>query len=165
MLTLSEIKQEVDRLAAQIGASGYVFPTYGRADDGARPHIEVDSRGYHYVNVERGQEFKRITTGELNELLYHVFEAVTFSLASDYELKHRVDSEDFRRRLFQRQIEILSLLREEWSNREARSHEQILTEYPFDDFADTRAKLTAQVGWNAACIRYPRPGNPKYNSK
>jgi len=51
MLTLDAIKSEVDRLAAKIGASGYILPTYGRSEDLARPHIEVDSRGYHYVVV------------------------------------------------------------------------------------------------------------------
>jgi len=165
MLTLSEIKEEVDRLAAQIGASGYVLPTYGHSDDGARPHIEADARGYHYVVVERGQELKRITTRDLNELLYHVFEAVTFSPACDYELAHRVEGQDCRRLMFRRQIELLSALSQEWSNRESQQHERILREHPFDDFASIRAKLATQVGWKAACDKYPLPSNTTVNSK
>ncbi len=60
MMTLSEIKAEVDRLATQIGALGYVLPTYGSSEDGARPRIEVNARSYHYVIVESGQELERL---------------------------------------------------------------------------------------------------------
>jgi len=50
MESLAEIKSEVDRRAALIGATGHhSLPTYGDTEDGARPHIEVDSRGYHFV--------------------------------------------------------------------------------------------------------------------
>src|SRR4051812_25189682 len=100
MMALPEIEAEINRLAAKVGASGYVLPTYGRTQDGARPHIEADSCGYHYVVVERGQELRRDTTHDLDELLYHVFESVTFSLACDYERAHRIAGQDFRRQLF-----------------------------------------------------------------
>ena len=165
MLTIAEIKIEVDRLAAKIGASGYYLPTYGRSEDGARPHIEVDARGYHYVVVERGQELKRITTGDLNELLYQIFEAITFSLACDHELAHRVEGQDCRRLMFQYQIGLLSKLSEEWSFREAQQHGQILLEHPFDDFANIRVDLSKQVGWKAACEKYPLPAKPTVNLK
>jgi len=117
MLELSEIKVEVDRLAHRIGASGCVLPTYGSTDDGAKPHIETDVRGYHYVVVERGKELRRITTRDLGELLFHIFEAVTFSLACDYELSHHVESQDRRRMIFRRQSELLAVLSREWSDR------------------------------------------------
>src|SRR5437870_4904903 len=86
MKTLTEIKTEVDRRAALIGAVGrYSLPTYGHTEDGARPHIEVDSRGYHLVVVERGQEQSRFTTRDLDELLYRIFQSVTHDLAFAYE--------------------------------------------------------------------------------
>jgi len=139
MLTLSEIKTEVDRLAAQIGASGNILPTYGRSEDGARPHIEVDSRGYHYVVVERGQELARLTTNELDELLYNIFESMTFSLACKYELAHRIETQDCRRIIFQRQVELLSELSRRWGERESQRHKEILRRHPFDDNANIRA--------------------------
>ena len=90
MNTLPKIEAEINRLAAIVGASGYVLPTFGRTEDGARPHIEADAHGYHYVVVERGLELQRNTTRDLDELLYHVFKSVTFSLACDYECAHRI---------------------------------------------------------------------------
>ena len=166
MLTLSEIKAEVDRLAAQIDASEYVLPTYGRSEDGARPHIEVDARGYHYVIVERGQELERRTTNDLGELLFNVFKSVTFSLASKYELAHRIEHQDCRRTLFQRQVELLSMLSPYWGERESQSHEQILRQHPFDDNCSSRATLTKdyrdqgyspEAAWKMACEQYPLP--------
>ncbi|HYY56938.1 MAG TPA: Imm63 family immunity protein [Pyrinomonadaceae bacterium] len=168
MMTLSEIRTEIDRLAARIDASGYVLPTYGRSEDGARPHIEVDARGYHYVVVERGQELERLTTSDLDKLLFNVFESVTFSLASKYELAHRIEHQDCRRILFRRQIELLSMLSPHWGERQARSHEQTLRQHPFDDHASIRASLTKEyrdqgyspeVAWSMACELYPLQHN------
>src|SRR5258706_3965946 len=111
---LARIRSEVSRRALSIGASGYVLPTYGQSEDAARPHIEADGRGYHYVVVERGQELKRVTTQDLDDLLYAVFEGVTFSLACDYELSHRQEKVDSRRLLFAKQLELLGRLEQRW---------------------------------------------------
>jgi len=166
MLSLTAVQAEVERLAALIGASGYVLPTFGHSEDGARPHIEIDARGYHFVIVERGEERRRVTTLDSDELLYQVFEAVTFSLASDYELANRLENQDCRRVLFRRQIELLHTLSATWAERESADHNRVLREHPFDDVASIRARLTAQLrehgytadaAWHSACERYPLP--------
>lgn len=154
MKTLAEIQNEVSRLAAQIGAAEEFLPTYGRTTDGARPHIEVDSIGYHYVVVERGEEFVRITTHDFDELLYHIFKNVASTLAFDYELANRIESQDCRRIAFLHQIELLSKISASWAGRESKEHEQILRQHPFDDNASVRAQLSKQVGWAKACEQY-----------
>jgi hypothetical protein len=131
--SLDEIRSEIHRLAAQIGAPDDLLPTYGYSLDGAHPHVEVDSPGYHYVVVERGQEITRVTTDELDRLLYHVFEGVTFALACQYELKHRVKHQDFRRLMFYHQIELLSTLSPKWAEIESQDHERILRQHPYAD--------------------------------
>jgi len=145
MLSLSAVQAEVERLASLVGASGYMLPTFGHSEDFARPHIEIDARGYHYVIVERGQKCKRVTTQDLDELLYHVFEAVTFSSTVQYELAHRTEDSDFRRIMFRRQIELLGKLSPAWAERESVDHDRILREHPFDDRADIWARPTAQL--------------------
>ena len=158
MKSLADIKAEVDRLAAIIGATGYhALPTYGRTEDFARPHIEADSRGYHFVVVERGQELDRFTTHELDDLLYRIFCGVTFSLAIDYELAHRIETQDCRRIGFQRQVDLLAQLSKQWADRQAAEHDRILREHPFDDQSGIRARLSGQVGWKKACEQYPLP--------
>ncbi len=136
--SLDEIKAEINRLAAQIGAPEDLLPTYGYSEDGARPHIEVDAGRYHYVVLECGEELSRITSTDLGELLYHVFAAITFELACKYELKHRIPHQDFRRLLFQRQVELLAMLSPKWSEIESQDHERILQQYPLPENRDTR---------------------------
>jgi hypothetical protein len=169
MMTLVEIKAEVDRRAAMIGAEAHhSLPTYGHTEDFARPHIEVDSRGYHFVVVERGQELSRLTTCDLDDLLYEVFQTVTFSLACDYDLAHRIELQDCRRLIFRRQVELLSRLSAKWAERRSEKHRQILREHPFDDYSSIRARLTRELreaghspetAWQMACERYPLVGS------
>jgi hypothetical protein len=136
MHSLSEIKSEVDRLAKRVRAPESLLPTYGHTRDAAHPHIEVDEGGYHYVIVERGEELRRVTTDDLDQLLYFVFEGVTFSLACDYAARHRAVFavfQDFRRPLFRRQIELLSMISPAWAETESKEQERILKQHPFDD--------------------------------
>jgi hypothetical protein len=169
MQSLTDIQREVEKRAAIIGATGRILPTYGKTDDWARPHIEVDSRGFHYVVVERGQEVERFTTDNLDELLYRVFKNVAWALASVYELNHRIDGQDCRRQLLGKQIELLGQLSPAWAELQSEEHALILQEHPFDDFSLTRALYTkalrdkgqsADAAWRAACEKYPLPTNP-----
>ena len=164
--SLEEIEAAVLRLARLIGASGTALPTFGHSDDGARPHVEVDARGYHFVVVERGQELERFTTGDLDALLCRVFESATFELACGYELAHRVEGRDFRRLLFQHQVELLARLSPGWAEREAADHARILQAHPFDDASEARVRLavelqggghTPDAAWARASERYPLP--------
>lgn len=122
-LSLTELKSEVNRLAVKIGAPDDLLPTYGYSMDGARPHIEVDSQGYYYIVAERGQEISRVTTAGLDEVLYQVSKNVTFSLACNYELKHRVEH----------QIALLSSHSSRWGELETQEHERILQIHPYQD--------------------------------
>jgi hypothetical protein len=133
MTTLADVEQRVRALANRIGASEGDLPTFGRSEDGARPHIEIDSRGFHYVVIERGQEQRRVTTRDEDELLWLVFETITFSLAVCFELRNRAPRRDSRRIMFSKQVELLAQLSPTWAAREVDKHLSILSEHPFDD--------------------------------
>lgn len=138
-LELSEVQAKVNELAAKIGAPSNVLPTFRYSEHTGRPHVEVDMRGYHYVIAERGQEFKRHTTSNLDELLYKIFASITFEMSAKFELTHRVENQDHRRIMFQYQVELLSMLSPQWAERELQEHEMILKKHPFDDYASLRA--------------------------
>ena len=133
MLTLAEIKVEVDDVAALLGLGPRVGPTYGTSEDFARPHIEVDGRLYHYVVVERGQERDRKSFETLDGLLEQIFDDITFGMAFSYELEHRIETQDCRIIGFSKQIELLERLNRAWAEREAARHEAILRRHPFVD--------------------------------
>jgi hypothetical protein len=132
-VTLDTVQRAVNILGEKIGASGYNLPTYGKSEDFARPHIEINARGYHYVVVERGNEIQRKTTHDIYELLYWIFSHITFNLAIEYERSHRIPSKDSRRLAFQKQEELLGILDEDWKRREEARHNQILEIHPFID--------------------------------
>ena len=133
MLTLADIQSKVNDLASKLHAPANLLPTYGRSDDGARPHIEVDARAYHFVVVERGQELERFTTGDIDHLLMRIFSTVTSPLSYTYEHAHRIPGQDIRRMAFSRQIELMGMLDPEWAEYERRRHAEILARHPFND--------------------------------
>jgi hypothetical protein len=163
-MTLADIEAEVMRLAAVLRVEPRALPTFGRSEDGARPHIEVTEAGYQYVVVERGLELRRDSTTSSDDLLYTVFAGVTFDLACRWEAGHRTRGKDFRRALFHKQVELLATLSPEWARREADAHAEILRGHPFDDRADERTRVavelrgqgkSAEEAWEIACARVP----------
>ncbi len=115
------------------------LPTFGHTADGARPHLEVDELGYHYVVVERGMELKRSTTRDLDELCYWIFRASTRSLAGDLSVAASKSGEDQRRTLFEIHLNLLATLSHVWAARLAGEYHDLLQEAPFDDNAFLRA--------------------------
>jgi hypothetical protein len=47
--TLDGLRKAIQRIAAIISVPKGLLPTYGTSRDFGYPHIEADSRGYHYV--------------------------------------------------------------------------------------------------------------------
>ncbi len=165
-LTLEDIKKLVGGLAEKIGAPHQLLPTYGYSIDGAHPHIEVDRYGLYYVVVERGRELKRDFAADTDDLLYRIFAGVTFSMAVDFEVKHRIETEDFRRQMFQKQEDLLGILNEKWRDRQNKEHQRILRSHPFDDQSNVRVEFAVSLrsegvspeeAWAEACKKYPLP--------
>ncbi len=145
LLTLSEIRTQVYQLAEKISVSYDTLPSFGHPTGIGETYIEVDSSGYHYVKQERGREFSRQTTLELDECLYWIFKSVTLTLAIKYELSHRVENKASRRIMYPYQTELLSKLSPDWGKRITREHEERLREHPFDDYALSRATLIGNL--------------------
>lgn len=137
MKSLDEIKAEVERLAKLIDALQPSLPDWGSSNQGGHPHIEVDGLGYHYVVVERGTEFERMTTPDLDELLYAVFRDVTDNIAGRYAAYHRVAEHDWRRWSYKKQIELIAALSPNWAERLSDEIKKKLELHPFNDAADS----------------------------
>jgi hypothetical protein len=132
-LSLKEIRNLVISAANKINAPKYYLPTFGVNEDFARPEIRVEKNGYHYVILEKGQEIKHQVTKNLDELLYWTFKDITFEMACDYEVKNRIEGQDFRRLLFDKQLELINLINEEFSLLLKSDIEGKLKKYNFKD--------------------------------
>jgi hypothetical protein len=130
---LLEVKTIIEGLAEKIGAPLNMLPTYGYSEETARPEIQLDASGYHFVVSERGQETERHTTFDLDEILYDVFDGVTFAMACTYELNHRLEGQDFRRILFSYQEGLMTQLSPAWGNRNKLELNKVFEQYPFED--------------------------------
>ncbi len=129
---LASIERQVRKLAEKIGAPTSYLPTFGQSEHSGKPHVEVGD-AYFFVVCERGTEFERRRTDDRDELLFWVFSSVTFSMASDWEVRNRCQGEDSRRQLFAKQEELLAALSPEWAAREADDHRHIIERHPFRD--------------------------------
>ena len=101
----------------------------------ATPFVELRNGQFHFVISERGSEVKRFA-GNPDEVLALLFEGITFELAGQFELRHRVKGQDSRRLLFSKQIELLKLLNPQWAESRREQQLKILRTYPFNDSVD-----------------------------
>lgn len=81
--------------------------------------------------MARGQEIERHSSIDLDDILYWVFQGVTFSMAVKYEVAHRIEGEDFRRQLWQKQFELLDWLNPAWTLRRRNDLGPLLAEVGF----------------------------------
>ncbi|MDM5317240.1 Imm63 family immunity protein [Fictibacillus sp. b24] len=128
--SLESIKNVVDHYAELINVHTYHL-TYGFSKDFAIPHIEVNESGYHYVVIERGIELKRLTTNDIDELLFAIFNGITYEVALNYEVENRVKNQDSRIISFKKQEELLGVINEKWKMKQELYHREILKRSPY----------------------------------
>jgi len=122
----TNLKKRVEKLAKTINAPDFYIPTFGYSEQSGLPHIEIIGKTFHYVVCERGSEFSRKSTKDEKELLYWIFQSITFSMAYDLEKKNRKKNEDFRVQLFQIQEDLISIIDKEYALILKDKHEELL---------------------------------------
>ncbi len=130
MISLSEIKKDIDRLAYEINSPANLLPTYGSSRRDGTPHIELDDNYYYYIDYDRNTTVFNKRTSNFEELLYWVFCDVTFYMSSDYELKNRETGADSRMTIFNHQLKLLETLNPEWEERRRLEIDELLKNRP-----------------------------------
>jgi Immunity protein 63 len=129
---LSSVEGKAKLLAMKLGEANLSLPTFGKSRHDGTPHIEI-AEAYFFVICERGSEYERRKTSDLEEILFWIFSSATFSLACEWELGNRIDGQDCRRQIFSKQEELLARLSAKWATREHADHLRILQQNPFND--------------------------------
>lgn len=104
---------ELQKIDGDIG----LLPEINNSNDFAKPFIEIDKYGYNYVCRERGEEVFRKIPLDIDELLYEVFDNLTFEIATNWEVKNRKDNEDFRLQLFSKQVDLMTGIDKDFGKR------------------------------------------------
>ena len=133
MESLDDIRRKIEEMAVLINAPEGLFPSFNGANVNRFSYIETGKFIYHNVGTDGGREVKRTTVSSLDELLYLVFEGITFEMAVSYGKDHIVMGEDFRRVFFRRQLELLDRLNSHWKEQRASEIESILKFHPYID--------------------------------
>ena len=131
--SISTIRKKIREYGKKINAPSHLLTVRSSSDGFGTPHIEVDEEGYNYVVSERGEEFERRQTRDIDKLLYWILKSIVFIMASDYELENRKPNEDFRRQLFAKQIELMEKLNSKFAQWQKEEFDKILEESPYED--------------------------------
>lgn len=127
------IKEKYFKIAEKIKAQPKNVFFYETKQDYGYPYIEFINNTYYYIVTERGIELERKSTTDSDELLRWLILDLTRAEAQDYELTHRDNSEDSRRRYFSKQLELLQIINPKWAGIEKARYNKILAEHPFTD--------------------------------
>jgi Immunity protein 63 len=112
-----DLRQRLETEMKKISNDLSLLPEINNSNDFAKPFIEIDGLGYNYVCRERGEEIFRKLPFDTDELLYEVFDNVTFELATKWEIKNRNENEDFRLRLFGKQVELMTTIKSDFGQK------------------------------------------------
>lgn len=117
MMSPSEIQKKIYELGekASIHQNKLILRT-GPSGDGA-PYMDTSNGTYDYVIEERGIEFSRKVTDDLDEFLYRFFESVISMLSYEYESVHRKNDEYLINVAFDKKMELMSLINKNWGLR------------------------------------------------
>ena len=109
-----------------------ILPTYGTSKDDSTPFIEVNAPYYYYLAYERGVKCINRQTTKLEDLLYWVFQDITFDLAMSYEPEHRIPaaSHDYRKAIFTHQLELLNSISLSWKKKREQEIAAIISDHP-----------------------------------
>ncbi len=119
--------------ARAVGAPDHIVSFRESPSHTGAPHVEYEGSDLCFVVTERGCEFERRRTKDPDTLMYWLLSDLTFQMACDYESRFRRKDEDFRRQLFEKQLDLLGSLKPEWRERRKGEIRSVLEKNPFTD--------------------------------
>lgn len=127
------IRDEVYKYGGLIDAPKSLLSIPDQPIGNGTPHVEIHSSDYHYVVSERGIEYSRIKTKDIDELMYWIFSDITSSMSFSYEVKNRIERQDIRRVIFKCQLNLLRKMNYKWAEKETENIESIIKNNPYVD--------------------------------
>jgi hypothetical protein len=153
-------------MASSAGIEPADLPIFGPSSEDGHPNVEFDGLQFHYVSKERNVEYKHMVLPSSEDAMYQIFEDAAFRAGVRYSRARSVPGRSDRRLIYERQAELLGLLRPEWKSRIEVVQAEKLKSQPFDDCEKERADFardlrgkgkTAGEAWTLACKQFPLP--------
>ena len=136
MYTTIELKRYIiNQIENKIGSVDWRKINFAEGNENSAEGTYIFSRDnvYHILFTEKGKVREdKITTDE-KEVIRSVLDIVSFDIAMDFAISNREKNKDFRRKLFEKEVEIYSLFGETFEKSKKREIEEILKENPYKD--------------------------------
>lgn len=88
---------------------------------------------YHFIFIEKGKIREHKELFHVKEVLWNVLNVVLFDTAMKYAILNKRAGEDFRRQLFEKEIELFSLFGESFKETKVKEIQNILLKNPYTD--------------------------------
>lgn len=136
MYTTIELKRYIiNQIENKIGSVDWrkIYFAEGNENSAEGTYIFSRDNVYHILFTEKGKVREdKITTDE-KEVIRSVLDIVSFDIAMEFAISNREKNKDFRRKLFEKEVEIYSLFGETFEKSKKREIEEILKENPYKD--------------------------------
>ena len=136
MYTTIELKRYIiNQIENKIGSVDWRKINFAEENENSAEGTYIFSRDnvYHILFTEKGKVREdKITTDE-KEVIRSVLDIVSFDIAMEFAISNREKNKDFRRKLFEKEVEIYSLFGETFEKSKKREIEEILKENPYKD--------------------------------
>lgn len=136
MYTTIELKRYIiNQIENKIGSVDWIKINFAEGNENSAEGTYIFSRDnvYHILFTEKGKVREdKITTDE-KEVIRSVLDIVSFDSAMEFAISNREKNKDFRRKLFEKEVEIYSLFGETFEKSKKREIEEILKENPYKD--------------------------------
>lgn len=130
------IQGEITRLASIIDAPPEILPRYDLTpEDEQDDFIVIEGDQYVFIRTEPMGQFEKIRTKSEDELLYQVFECITFQLAEKATIQEYQPEIECRRFLWPKQAKLMGKLSLQWLARLEMAHTDTLATWPYKDVA------------------------------
>lgn len=117
-MQVENIVKVARKVLKAIGADEYYSQVITVAHHDGSAHIENIKNGkYRFVYSERGKEYGERITDNIDDILYWIYNDATFTMASKWEAKYRIENQDPRILLIQKQLELLKIIDEKYAER------------------------------------------------
>lgn len=96
-------------------------------------YVFTKNNKYHYVFTEKGKIREHKVLDNVAEILWNVLDTILFDISMDYAIKNREQGMDFRRLLFEKEVQLYAQFGQEFEQRKKLEIVEILKKNPYND--------------------------------
>jgi hypothetical protein len=127
-----EIKNTIKQVLPDLELTHINF-CHGNESSPEGVYIFSENEAYHFLFTEKGIIQVDTILDNIRDVLWNVLCEVSFDISNKFAIKYTKDGEDFRRKVFEKELEIFSLFGKDFRDRKEKEIQDILLDNPYKD--------------------------------